>query len=68
MSTFTAAELRLLAIADQVEESTEGMTPAERNAHHTLMSRLRRVEREGDAFRELRKAQIRACQARRRGR
>jgi Na+/phosphate symporter len=64
--SFTPDELRLLAISDQVEESTEGMTPEERNRHHSLMSRLRRLEREGDAYRQLHARQVREWQQRNR--
>lgn len=64
--SFTADELRLLAISDQVEESTEGMTPEERNRHHSLMSRLRRLDREGDVYRQLHARQVRDWQRRQR--
>jgi hypothetical protein len=52
--TFTPTERRLLALADQVEDTRDTETPAEREARWSRESRERRRQRMGDAaYREM---------------
>lgn len=61
--TFTPAERRQLAFADQVEDTE---TPAEREARWSRESRERRRQRMGDAaYRAMRRAQVAAWKERR---
>ena len=64
--TFTPTERRLLALADQAEDTRDTETPAEREARWSRESRERRRQRMGDAaYRAMRRAQVAAWKERR---
>lgn len=57
MSTFTSAELRLLAASDRVLEANLDETPRQREARWSAESRQRVIDRLGlDGWREHRRA------------
>ncbi len=64
--SFTAEQLRLLQISDQVEDQ---LTPVERNRLHTAESIRRRIERIGlEAYKAHRRQLVRNFHARQKAR